>query len=77
MDSSAPTKKTRRSFEAHVKLIQREAGWSDHTLLGILLDWFWTTKRGNTVAMSVLRHLSGKRDDSLASQKVIEGEANV
>jgi len=45
------------SFEKDVRRIQRQAGWSEHTLLGLIIDFFWNHKGGQRAQNSLLTYL--------------------
>lgn len=64
------------SFERDVVRIQKKAGWSDLTLLGLFMDYFWTTKRGKTVGADVVKHLTAIKNRCPAPKKAVEGDSN-
>ncbi len=55
-----------RSFESYVRSIQSEAGWSDTTLLGILLD-FLTFFCTNALQRKTLAYLERCKKRTLSS----------
>jgi hypothetical protein len=46
--------------EEQIRRIQKQAGWSDATLLGILLDFFWNTQMGEVASDDLEVYLRGQ-----------------
>lgn len=53
------------TFEDRIRRIQQEAGWSDHTLLGTILDYFWNTEKGKEAASDMEQYLKAIKDDKV------------